>query len=76
MTIAQGSRPMETFTWVFLADTPNLQVLAPYSEKFSGVPSLFWSGWSLVRLQLREKGGSGPESGCTTNENGPNFVNK
>ena len=25
--------------------------------------SLFWSGWSLVRLQLREKGGSGPESG-------------
>ena len=29
---------METFTWAFLADTPNLQVLAPYSEKFSGVP--------------------------------------
>ena len=24
--------------------------------------SLFWSGWSLVRLQLREKGGSGLES--------------
>ena len=28
----------------------------------TGPPSLFWSGWSLVRLQLREKGGSGPES--------------
>ena len=25
--------------------------------------ALFWSGWSLVRLQLREKGGSGLESG-------------
>ena len=36
--ITQGSTPMETFTWVFLADTPNLQVLAPYSEKFLGVP--------------------------------------
>ena len=23
---------------------------------------IFWSGWSLVRLQLREKGGSGLES--------------
>ena len=29
---------METFTWAFLADTPNLQVLAPYSEKFESVP--------------------------------------
>ena len=38
VTIAQGSHPMETFTWAFLADTPNLRFLAPYSEKFSGVP--------------------------------------
>ena len=36
--INQGSHPMETFTWAFLADTPNLQVLAPYSEKFESVP--------------------------------------
>ena len=38
LPIAGGSHPMETFTWVFLADTPNLQVLAPYSEKFESVP--------------------------------------
>ena len=36
--INQGSHPMETFTWAFLADGPNLQMIAPYSEKFSGVP--------------------------------------
>ena len=29
---------METFTWAFLADTPNLRFLAPYSEKFESVP--------------------------------------
>ena len=38
LPIAQGSRPMETFTWVFLADGPNLQIIAPYSEKFERVP--------------------------------------
>ena len=38
LPINQGSRPMETFTWVFLVDGHNLQILAPYSEKFSGVP--------------------------------------
>ena len=32
------SHPMKTFTWAFLADAPNLQVIAPYSEKFLGVP--------------------------------------
>ena len=36
--IPQGSTPMKTFTWAFLADAPNLQVIAPYSEKFLGVP--------------------------------------
>ena len=29
---------METFTWAFLADTPNLQMIAPNSEKFESVP--------------------------------------
>ena len=38
VTIADGSHPMETFTWAFLADTPNLQMIAPYSEKFESVP--------------------------------------
>ena len=38
LRIARMSHPMKTFTWAFLADAPNLQVIAPYSEKFLGVP--------------------------------------
>jgi len=48
----------DTVMMIDAITTPDLLLCSPDAAWIS----LFWSGWSLARLQLREKGGSGPES--------------